>query len=301
MTQPRSAGEGQSWARAGRSPLFPSTRLPPEGPTANRARAVLCSRQAGGGLRSLKGGHLNPHQDRGEQGLQEDLHLSSRPHSASVSCVTSDDPGGLPSELPGPAALRVKPSWPASIWWAPGTPLGSSLMWPNCFPILGLWHVAWLLWALPSSPSCRVGVYSACLRGGGRPRVGWAVLRPGPGREEARWCRHALPLVLPPSSSTLPFSDAKYKTRAIHGHRRAWAAPDLWGQFPGTVVGDSVTANSRRTGDLVGMAMTQGLRLPVLLFCFGERHALGGRSGQGPQLLLQSLGKSPHAEDLGTT
>lgn len=138
MTQPRSAGEGQSWARAGRSPLFPSTRLPPEGPTANRAGAVLCSKQAGGGLRSLKGGHLNQHQDRGEQGLQEgDLHLGSRPHSASVSCMTSDDPGGLPSELPGPAALRVKPSWPASIWWAPGTPLGSSLMWPNCFQFWG--------------------------------------------------------------------------------------------------------------------------------------------------------------------
>lgn len=127
------------------------------------------------------------------------------------------------------------------------------------------------------------------------------MLGPGPGCEEARWCRHALPLVLPPSSSMLPFSDAKYKTRAIHGHWRAWAAPDLWGQFPGTVVGDSVTANSRRTGDLVGMAMTQGLRLLVLLFCFGERHALGGHSGQGSQLLLQSLGKSPHAEDLGTT
>lgn len=41
------------------------------GPTADRRGCPLCPQQAGSGLWRHEGGHPDPHQGRGEQGLQE--------------------------------------------------------------------------------------------------------------------------------------------------------------------------------------------------------------------------------------
>lgn len=114
----------------------------------------------------------------------------------SLSPVTSGGPAGLPSKLPGPAALRVALHWTSSIS-RPQAALRAPTSAPPP-PSLGPWACDLAsLGAASVSPPVKWGRTVPACRVVGGQGSGWAVLAPGPGHE-ARWCFRALPRGLPP-------------------------------------------------------------------------------------------------------
>lgn len=113
--------------------------------------------------------------------------------------------------------------------------------------------------------------------------------------------------VMSPCPVPRPPSHAKYKTRAIHGRRRAWL-PLTFGASPRGCGWDSVTAHGPRKGGLVGVVLTGVARLSCcsLLDTARVGDVLGpatrSPSGGGFLALLAAMhpGPSPRTSAWGT-